>query len=129
MFKIGLSREINKDSFNCNLNGLPSFKSIVFVYRIFYFLQYWLSRYSNDYIVINFQVLNIFSWFYLIKHDGLIDAVSCSYAVRREDSNDFIMIQICSWRQYLLYFYFWCVFIFQDTYRPSKFCKKDMEMS
>ena len=28
MFKIGLSHEINKDSFNCNLNGLLSFKSI-----------------------------------------------------------------------------------------------------
>ena len=34
--------------------------------------------------------------FYLIKYDGLIDAVSRSYAVRREDSDDFIMIQICS---------------------------------
>ena len=28
LFKIGLSREIKKDSFNCNLNGLLSFKSI-----------------------------------------------------------------------------------------------------
>ena len=28
LFKIGLSREINKDYFNCNLNGLLSFKSI-----------------------------------------------------------------------------------------------------
>ena len=115
MFKIGLSREINKDSFNCNLNGLLSFKNIVIVYRILYFLQYWLCRHSNDCIVINFQVLTIFSWFYLIKYDGFIDSVSRSYAVRREDSNDFIMIQMCSWKQNLLYFYFWCVFVFQDT--------------
>ena len=28
MFKIGLSRDINKDSFNCDLNALFSFKSI-----------------------------------------------------------------------------------------------------
>ena len=59
----------------------------------------------------------------------LIDAVSRSYPVRREDSNDFIIIQICSWRQYQFYFYFWCVFLFQDTYWPSKFCERDMEMS
>ena len=40
MFKIGLSREIKKDSFNCNLNGLLSFKSIEKLSN----LAFWLSN-------------------------------------------------------------------------------------
>ena len=132
MFKIGLSCEIKKDSFNCHLNGLLSFKSIVFVYRIcILYIVFsailaglifkWLDSHQLSSIKYFLILFNQIWW--------IIDAVSRSYAERHEDSNDFIMIHICSWRQYLLYFYFWCIFVFHNTHWSSKFCQRDMEMS
>ena len=57
------------------------------------FREYWLTQNLNDFIAINFYILNTLLGFY---YDVLIDAVKRSYTVRRENSNDFTMIEICS---------------------------------
>lgn len=84
-----------------------------FVVNAFVFsavLAVWLS---NDFTVINFKILNILSQLYLINYNGLMEAVRGSYPVIPESCNDFIMIQICSWRGCSLHFHFWRVFIYQ----------------
>ena len=92
-----------------------------------YICQYFSA--TSRFKWMNFEILNIWSWFYLINFDGLIDALRRSYVVTPDDSKDFIMIKICPWNRYRLYFHFCSVFVMQDTYLLSKFCAICMEIS
>ena len=53
MFKIGLSREINKDSFNCNLNALLSFKCIAKLSKLVYAcrIQVWFNLHFTSSLI------------------------------------------------------------------------------